>query len=607
MPSRFAFATLGAVAFALAACGGSNALPTREARAPMPRTGASRGVHQPELADLLERHWEWYLVENPDSATNFGEHRFDDRLPDISAAHRADARARQHAFLDEAKALRARRSLYPTDAVTLDELVGQLEASAGADDACRLEEWNVAASANPFDAWNTLPDFQSSNTVAEAKKLLARYQAVPAWIEASIENLSRGARAGMFANAMSAIIALRMVDGQLAQPDSNWALSAPKRAGHANWSEAERQWFDAEITAAVGAIRKAATRWREFVATQLLPNARPDARGGLRDVPGGVACYAGLIRRHTSLSLDADELHQRGLAETARANEQMRALGTVLFGTNDLATVLRHLRSDPSMFFRTEDEIEKKAIGSLAAAKAKVPQYFGLRPKADCVVRRVPDYSAPYTTRAYYRSPNPDGSKPGEYFVNTYQPTTRPRYEAEALAYHESIPGHHLQIAISQELPELPSFRAFLGYPSYWEGWALYVERVADEMGLYTADLDRMGMLSFDAWRSSRLVVDTGLHAKGWSREQAVTYLLEHTALPENDVRNEVDRYITYPGQALAYKVGQGVILGLREEAQKKLGTRFDLKGFHDALLRPGKVSMPTLEKLVRDWIANQP
>jgi uncharacterized protein (DUF885 family) len=219
----------------------------------------------------------------------------------------------------------------------------------------------------------------------------------------------------------------------------------------------------------------------------------------------------------------------------------------------------------------------------------------------------VPDYEAPYTTIAYYREPNPDGSKPGEYFINTTQPTTRPRYEAEALAFHESIPGHHLQIAIAQELPEMPAFRKYGGVTAYVEGWGLYTERLADEMGLYSSDLERMGMLSYDAWRASRLVVDTGMHAKGWSRAQAVSFMLEHTALAENNIRNEVDRYIGWPGQALAYKVGQLTILRLRAAARAKLGAAFDLKAFHDTLLGAGPVTLPVLEGIIDRWIAAAP
>jgi uncharacterized protein (DUF885 family) len=211
---------------------------------------------------------------------------------------------------------------------------------------------------------------------------------------------------------------------------------------------------------------------------------------------------------------------------------------------------------------------------------------------------------APYSTVAYYRQPSADGKRPGTYMINTYLPETRPRYEAEALAYHESIPGHHLQIAIAQELKGIPEFRKHQGVTAFVEGWGLYSERLADEMGLYTSDVDRLGMLSFDAWRACRLVVDTGIHAMGWSRQQAIDYMIENSCLAENNIVNEVDRYITWPGQAVAYKLGQREILALRHEAKQKLGSRFDIKEFHDAVLRNGAVALPVLRQQIEAYIA---
>lgn len=229
--------------------------------------------------------------------------------------------------------------------------------------------------------------------------------------------------------------------------------------------------------------------------------------------------------------------------------------------------------------------------------------YFGILPKIDCVVTRIPEYQAPFATLAYYRAPNPDGTKPGEFFVNVYQPETRARFEMEVLAYHEAVPGHHLQIAIAQERPEVPAFLRHGGMTVFVEGWALYTEQLAEEMGMYSGDLDRMGMLSFEAWRAARLVVDTGVHAMGWSRKRAKTFMHEHTALTANNIDNEVDRYITWPGQALAYKTGQMEIWRLRREAEAALGDRFDIKAFHDTVLQEGAVSLPILENQVKAWV----
>jgi uncharacterized protein (DUF885 family) len=234
-------------------------------------------------------------------------------------------------------------------------------------------------------------------------------------------------------------------------------------------------------------------------------------------------------------------------------------------------------------------------------------KYFGILPQADCEVVRIAAHEEKDSTIAYYRRPAPDGSRPGRYFINTFAPETRPRYEAEVLAYHEGIPGHHLQIAIAQELTSIPLFRRHTGSTAFVEGWALYTERLSDEMGLYSGDLDRLGVLSFDAWRACRLVVDTGLHAFGWSRQKAIDYLYENTLLAKNNVVNEVDRYIAWPGQALAYKIGQREILSLRDRAQAELGPDFSYPEFHDRVLENGAVSLETLRSVVGSWIDDGP
>ena len=591
------------LAVSLAACAAKTAVnSTPPAGA---RTMASAGVQDGALADLLERHWDWLMVENPRWATRVGDHRFDDQLSDESQAHRAERRERLAGFVREAEAFgRAKRAeLSDGDALTLDLFLADLRSALAVDEACNEEEWLISASVNPVDAFNNLPDFQPVTTTAEAAKLLARYRAIPEAIETHVANLRLGVANGQFANATSVKVALAMVDAQLAQPDLDWPLYAPAKVARAGWSEDERAGFARDVAAAIVDIRVATTRWRGFVATEVLPHARPDDKAGIGAIPGGAVCYGAHIAEYTTVARSAEELHQLGLSEIARIDAEIIGVGDRLFGTRDLAKIVARLRTDPSLYFKSEDEVEAKAVATLAAAKAAIPRFFGILPKAECVVKRVPAYQAPYTTIAYYEQPNPDGSKPGEYFINTSQPTTRPKYEAEALAFHESIPGHHLQLAIAIELPEVPAFRRFGGTTAFVEGWGLYAERLAGEMGLYTDDLARMGALSFEAWRAARLVVDTGIHAKGWTREQAVAFMLEHTALAENNVRNEVDRYVGWPGQALAYKVGQLTILSLRRDAEAELDRLFDLKAFHDVVLGAGPVTLPILEARVAHWV----
>ncbi|HTV24780.1 MAG TPA: DUF885 domain-containing protein, partial [Polyangiaceae bacterium] len=393
-------------------------------------------------------------------------------------------------------------------------------------------------------------------------------------------------------------------DKQLAQHLLEWPLAVPIRVHHNDWPAETLARFREALMKTVGEqIRPAFARYVTFLKTEVLPRARRDDQPGLSYLPNGAACYRARIRAHTTLERDPRELHQLGLDQIAKLDHDIAELGKSALGTSDLAHTLERLHSDGSLYFTTAEEIEQKAQRALSRARAALPRAFHVLPKTDCVVARIPDYEAPYSTIAYYRPPIPDGSKPGELFINVLQPETRPRFELSVLAFHESIPGHHLQIAISQELAAVPAFRKYAGFSAFVEGWALYTERLADELGLYEGPLDRLGMLSFDAWRASRLVVDTGLHALGWSRQQAVDFMLEHTALTPGNIDNEVDRYIVWPGQALAYKTGQLEILALREQAQTRLGARFDLRAFHDAVLLGGGVSLPVLRQQVSAYI----
>ena len=422
-------------------------------------------------------------------------------------------------------------------------------------------------------------------------------------------NLRHGLERGKTASAESVRRALALIEGQLAAPADDWALLAPARAvaerRGPDLTDEHRQRFATEIDDVVTQwIRPALERYRDVLRDEILPAARPGEREGVGSLPDGKACYRALIRRYIGFDHSPESLHRLGLAELEVINADMVALGQKLFGDRDLAAIVDRLRSDRSLYFDTPDQIMTAARQALDAARARTPDYFGILPGADCVVTPIPEYEAPYTTIAYYRQPHAGGSKPGEYFINTFQPETRPRFEMQVLAYHESIPGHHLQIAIAQERDDLPAFQRHGGNTAFVEGWALYSERLADEMGLYSADLDRMGMLSYDAWRASRLVVDTGIHAMGWTRARAEQFMREHTALTETNIRNEVDRYITTPGQAVAYKIGQLEIRRLRAQAEQALQDRFDIKGFHDAVLRNGAVTLPVLEKVIDAWVA---
>lgn len=590
----------------------SPANPSVEGSAALRRAieSAGRGVDDPGLRDILQRDWARRLAEAPTFATTLGVHDYDDRLPDEDPATlRARSIARGRTIREVREV--AVSTLSARDQVTHALLLENLETAASAE-VCRDADWNLGVHDNPVSHVLDLPEKHPMRSPEDGAKLVARNRAVPTLIEQNIASLRLGAADGLYGSQASLQRVVELIDRALAEPLETTPLLAPARDVPAAWSGDARRRFREELTAAVSeSVTPAFTAFREFVATELVPNGRTGDREGigvlaLGGLEIGAECYAARIRQYTTLVTSADEVHRIGLEEIARIDAELVALGASALSTKDLPSTLEALRNDPALFFASEAEVEKAARDSLAAAKQKIPEFFGLLPKADCVVRPVPAFEAPLTHIGYYDPPHVDGSKPGEYWVNTYAPKTRPRYEARVLAVHESIPGHHLQIAIGQELTELPVFRRHGGYGAYVEGWALYTERLAEQMGLYETDLDRFGMLSFDAWRAARLVVDTGIHAKGWTRAQAEQYMVEHTALTPGNIANEVDRYIGWPGQALGYKIGQRHILGLRAQAQAALGESFSLPGFHDAVLGGGPVTLEVLSARVQAWIETE-
>lgn len=570
-------------------------------QAPTPlNADAVAGVTDPRLQHLLSDQWERAMIESPTGATGLGDHRYDDRLDVHSQAANAAARAARDGFLARAEGLPA-ASLNAADAVTLELFAETLRTGQGTD-ICQTEQWGLSARNNALTMAAALGELQPLVTMEDAANYLARVRALRVYITDDAANLRLGIAQGRTPNAASVRLVIEQVDTMLATPVEEWATAVPLKTPHPDWTPGVEADFHSSVIGMLTAVITPELRtYREFLQAELLPVARGDDRVGVWALPDGDACYQALILAHTSLPLKAPELHATGLSELASIHAEMQILGQKLFGTSDLPTLFARLRTDPTLRFSTADEILAKANANLAAAKARIPAFFGRLPVADCEVRPIPDYEAPYTYVAYYRQLVP-GEQPGYYYVNTYQPETRPRFEASVLAFHESIPGHHLQIAIARELPTMPAFRKNLAPAAFEEGWALYTERLADEMGLYATDLDRLGMLSFDSWRASRLVVDTGIHSLHWDRAQAERFMMDNTPLAANNIHNEVDRYITWPGQALAYKTGQITIRDLRKEAEAKMGDRFSLPAFHDVVLGSGAVTLPVLQRQVRAW-----
>lgn len=577
---------------------------------------AVAGVTDPALRQVLLDHWEMSMRWEPVGASTLGDHRFDAQLSPRSKEAIERRQKERDAVLDKARAVLI-DGLNPVDAVTLKLLVQDLEAEK-AGDVCRSYEWSVGAS-GPFDELSYVSEIHRVATPQDAKNLISRMKQGPRNIKDSIANLRVGLGQNKVAPAETVRRAIAKLDAVLAQPSDGWEMTKPAWTTAAEgtvpgvtgtteaatpWPAGERAQLAAELRKVVAEeLKPSFVAWRDFLSKEILPKARTE-KEGLAGMPDTAECYRARIFRHIGIERTPEELHALGQAEIARTDRELVALGKKVLGTKDLKSTLERLRTDPKLYFSSGAELKASAEKSLAKAKAAIPKYFGILPKSDCVVREIPAHEAPYTTVAYYRPPHYDGSKPGEYFVNTFKPEVRPRFELEALTWHESIPGHHLQLAIMQELGELPAFRKLDGSTAFIEGWALYTERLADEMGLYSSDLDRLGKISYDSWRASRLVVDTGVHHLGWTRQQAETYMREHTALTFTNITNEVDRYISWPGQALAYKVGQLEILRLRAKAEAQLGKSFDLKGFHDTVLGAGAVTLPVLADRVNAWIA---
>ncbi len=558
-----------------------------------------------ELAKLCDEYWQGYLEANPTAATGLGDKRYDDRLGDITPAGITKEGRRLQDALARARAIDD-GSLPAGDRLTRTALITEIEGQL-AGISCGFEEWVVDPLGGPQVEFMNLPDYTTIELPQDAAKFAKRCRAMGRYLDDHIANLRAGVAKGKAASRDAVLKTIDQLERMTASPIESLAVWKTTTVERKGWSPVDRERFAKDLRGSVEhALVPALARYHDFLKDQVLPVARPPEKAGLAALPDGVDCYQRMIRVHTSLDLTPQEIHQLGLEQVAKFRRDLAALGQKVFGTSDITEIQKRLRDDPAMHFATPGEVEAKAREALARAQAAVPNWFGkIQPKIGCEVKVMGMHEAPYSTIAYYRQPSADGKRPGYYMINTWKPETRPRYEAEALAFHESVPGHHLQIGTAQELTGIPEFRKHQGVTAFVEGWALYTERLADEMGLYSSDVERLGMLSYDAWRACRLVVDTGMHAMGWTRQQAIDYMTENSCLAENNIVNEVDRYLTWPGQALAYKIGQLEILKLRDEAKQRLGNRFDIKAFHDTVLENGAVALPVLRQQVEAWIAS--
>ncbi|MFI9006496.1 DUF885 domain-containing protein [Actinosynnema sp. NPDC053489] len=521
------------------------------------------------------------LDADPVMATLLGVPGWDDRLPDPSVEGGRVLRARAE---DIARRTRAEDDDPVTRAVVAQQawsLVHRL-------DSHLVEHTHAEGISAPLAVLlGTLPLIRPTDDRA-AQAYLTRLSSLPAYLEALTRRQRESTRRPLEHLVRAAI---HRLDRYLAEEDD--PLAAPVSG---------TRFADGCARVLDGAVRPAVARYRDFLRAEVLDRGRGEDRPGLCWLPDGDLVYADLVRTYTTTDHTPEELHRIGLCLVEELDREYEEVGGRVFGQTTAADVRARLLADPRLRWGGPDDMVALATKTVARAEEAAGDWFGAVPRGRCAVAAVPGAEAPNAPSAYYVDPAMDGSRPGTYFVNTHRAEQRERFSAESTAFHEGVPGHHFQIALAQQLPDLPLLRRFASVEAYLEGWALYAERLADEMGLYSDDVARLGMLSRDSLRAARLVVDTGLHAMRWTRQQAVDYLRANAVLPDVDVFSEVDRYTENPAQALSYMVGRLEIQRLRGEAERRLGDRFDIRAFHDLVLGGGPLPMAVLADVVDQW-----
>ncbi|QJR37582.1 DUF885 domain-containing protein [Gemmatimonas groenlandica] len=515
--------------------------------------------------------------------------------------NRPAALGRWHAIEDTL--LRAVRAIDPTSTrarpeyVTYAILRQTLEGSIGAR-VCRFEWWNISPGAGGWlGTYAAVASIQPTGSAATRADAVRRVRALGRYVEREIPNLRAGLLKGYVAPQI-------LVAGVLTQLDEVLALD-PAESPFA--SPATRDSTPDFRVAMRDAIRDSLypslKRYRDFLRVEYLPKARTTL--GVSVLPRGKECYAATVRLHSTLTLSGDSIHRLGLAEVDRLDAEMRGIAAREFKSTDVRAMLTRLRTDTAYSFRTRDEIRDSARAAIARAQAAAPRFFGTVPKAKVEVRDYPEFRAKAGAIGEASPPGADGS-PAIYFINTYDPLHKPRAAAEPLAFHEGSPGHGLQLSLAAEQRDAHPIVRALVPGGFVEGWGLYAEQLAEEMGAYSSDLGRLGLRASQSARAARLVVDPALHVMGWSRQQAIDYLSAHTTWDDRLIAAEVDRYIGLPGQATSYMLGRLEIVRLRAKAERELGDRFDIRGFHDAILGHGSLTLPAMETFVDEWIAGR-
>lgn len=544
--------------------------------------------------ELADRFWDGVLERDPIAATIYGDPRFDDRLPDYGPVGRAADAAALKAMLAEAEVIDP-AGLDVEGVITRDMLllVGRnlLEA---------LDHKFYQLAVNHIWGIQILPttiaQYQSAGTAEGLENLLGRFRGYPELVEQHIETLREGMVEGRTSAAVPVRRAIEQIDRLLAVPFGESPAVQLAQVADETARDQVRAVMESTVYPAIARIR-------DFYRDEYEAHARPEP--GLGSTPGGMAAYAVAIRNETTVAATPEEVHAFGIEDLERIETEKDEIAR-RHGFADRHAYAAALAADPANHTSDPNRIIEIAREQTDRAYDTAPRYFGRLPSANCVVMAVEAYRERESPPAFYMQPAIDGSRAGQYYLNTYQPEQRQIHKLASISFHEATPGHHFQLAIEMELRDLPRFRTIgskMAGVAYVEGWGLYTERLADEMGLYLTDAERLGMLDAQSFRAARLVVDSGLHAFGWSREKAITFMRERGSLPPVDAEIEVDRYTIWPGQALSYKMGQREIERARAEVAAAMGSRFSLRAFHDEVLGHGSLPLATLRREIGSWV----
>lgn len=554
------------------------------------------------LQELLKAEWEWFLRDNPEAATMLGEKRYADRLTDRSAE--AFARRREHnaAVLKRLAAI-DRAKLSEADRLNYDLFLYQSQLAA-AGDRFPYEVATVNQMGGIYMTLSELAQQIPRDTVKDHEHFLARMRAFPRAIDDTIALLRRGAELGVtpsriIVRDVGELIANQISDDPAKSPIYTIAFTNFRSTIPAG----EQERLQKEALAVLQKdVLPAMRKLHEFWTREYYPKTREAL--AWTAVPQGKEWYAHQVKVETTTDLTPDEIHELGKKEVARIRAEMEKIREQTGFKGSLEEFFTFLRNDPRFYYTKREDLLLAYRDICKRVDPELTRLFGRIPRLPYGVVPVPEYSEKAQTTAYYNAGSPAAHRPGLYYVNLYDLKSRPKWEMEALSLHEAVPGHHFQIALAQELGDLPEFRQNMSVNAYIEGWALYAESLGPDLGMYTDPYSRFGQLTYEMWRAVRLVVDTGMHAKGWTRKQAIDFFVANSSKPLHDIEVEIDRYVAWPGQALGYKLGELKIKELRARAEKRLGERFDIRAFHDAVLGAGPLPLSVLETRIDAWMA---